>query len=117
VLSARGFEQLLLTICNSQKAILIESANVAGLEPAVFRKDGARRLGFVVIPAHYIWTTSFNFSVSCNAHFDVSNRFANSTNAIFFQLSRCNHWRGFGKPVSLNNRNACTQIDVPKLFR
>src|SRR5438132_9234270 len=67
ILATGGLEQLLLPVCNRQISFSIETANVAGLEPAILSEDRARLFRFVPIAAHNVWAAGFNFTVSSNA--------------------------------------------------
>src|SRR5215510_14081060 len=60
ILTTRSLKQFLLAIRDAQESILVQRADISGLEPAIAGEDCARLFGLVVITAHYIWTTHFD---------------------------------------------------------
>src|ERR1051325_2059380 len=116
VLATGSLEQLLLAIRNAQEAVLIDRADVAGLEPAVAREHGSRLVRLVVITAHHVWTTHFDLAVFGNANVDVRNCFTNRADAIVFDPARGDDGRRLSQAITLDNRNAGADVDVRKFL-
>ena len=117
VLAAGSLEQLFLAIGDAQKAVFIERADVACLEPTIARENRARLFGLVVIAAHHVWTTHFDLAVFRNADFNVRNRRADCADAIVFDAAGGDDRRRFRQSVTLNDRNARADVDVRQIFR
>src|SRR4029079_6098547 len=116
VLTTGSLEQLFLPIGDAQKTILIERANVTGLEPAVAGKHGPPFFRLVVVTAHHVWTTHFDLAVFGDADLNVRNCLADSSRTDLIDTAGRDHGRSFGQTVTLNDRNTRAKIDVSQLF-
>src|SRR5512142_3312948 len=63
LIAASGDNQILLTVDDRQEAILIECADVARMEPAVFLQCFGRSFGIVVIAREDAWPSRQDFAV------------------------------------------------------
>ena len=89
-------------------------ADVAGLEPAVFGEDLARRVGLVVVAAHDVGAARLDLAVRGDAHLDVADGAADRADAIVFQAVDGDDGRGLGQPVALDDGQPRAVEDVAR---
>lgn len=109
--SGGGFEQVLFAIGDEEVVVLVEIADVAGVEPTVFGQDFARGVGALVVTLHHQGTTNENLAVFGDADFAFGDGLAGTANAVPGIVAGDNG-RGFRQSIALIDGNA----DGPKEF-
>ena len=61
--SRRGLDQVLLAIGDEEIVVLVEIADVAGAEPAIFAEHFARGFGIFIVALHDAGTFHEDFSI------------------------------------------------------
>src|SRR5205807_2453520 len=88
VLAAGSLEQFFFSVSDTQKSVRIETADISRLKPAIFGEHCACFFRLVPVAQHDVRPTSFDFTINCNAHLDVWNRFAGGADSVFVKLAR-----------------------------
>src|SRR5689334_22528262 len=109
-LSAAGFDQVLLSVGNTQEALSIDVADVASLEPVALECVRSL-LRILPIALEDRRTADPEFPVFGNMAFNVGKRLANGSQFVRLGLVDGNYGRCLSESVSLENANS--HIGVP----
>src|SRR6266850_2398961 len=106
-----GFQQVFLAIGDVEIVVLVQVADVAGAEPAVFAEHFGGCFRFLVVALHDARTFDENLAVFRDANLDVGDGLAGTADAIVRVVTR-NNWRSFRQAIALIDGDA----DGPKEF-
>ncbi len=106
VLAARGLDQVLLAIGDPEEAVVVELADVAGVEPA-FRVDrGSGGLGQVVVPLHDLRAPDQDLPVLGDLDLRSGHGLPHGADTEVLEGVHVGHGARLGEPVALEDREA-----------
>src|SRR5262249_27294001 len=120
VFAQAGLDQVFLAVGNADVAVGVDRPDVAGVKPDAVRaplQDPFGLLGHLVIALHDVIALNQQLPVFGGADFDPGNRLADRADAVRLGAVERDHWRGFGQPVALQDRDAGPGEDVGQIGR
>ena len=111
VLAAGGHEDLLLAPGDPQEAVVVELADVAGVEPAVADRLGGRRV-VAAVAAEQVDAAQADLAVVGDAHVDAGQRQADRADPHLAGAVDGGRGGGLGEAVALEDRDADAAVEV-----
>ena len=115
VLAAGGDDDVLLAAGYRKPAVLIERAEVAGLEPAVGGERFGGLLGEIVIAAEHVRAAHLHLAVVRDAHRRAGGGLADRADLVVVHACHRKRRRGLRHTVSLDHRQADAGEEVRQI--
>src|SRR5271157_3602402 len=109
-LSARGLDEVLLAVGDGEESVLIDGANVARLEPAVFKGAGSF-FRHIPVAGENGRAPHQNFTIGGDFDFNIGQRPADRSQAVIDGIVQGDHGRGFREAIAFVDANA--DVGVP----
>src|SRR4051794_30610883 len=103
VLAVRVDDDVFLAVGDLQETVLVDLADVAGVEPAVVVDGLPRRIIIVPIPLHDVRPSAQNLAILGDLHFDAGDDFSDRTDASPLRRVDGDDRRGLGEAVAFVN--------------
>ena len=115
VLAARGDDDVLLAAGDEEEAVLVERAEVAGVQPAVDDRAEARVV-VLVVAAEDVRALDQDLAVVGDLDLAARQRLADRAEPVVARRSGRGHRGGLGHPVALHHRHAAGVEELEDLL-